>query len=634
MHRISTTCAVAFLAFTTLPASAQTDTYMTNNDLANAVRSIATSPQASATTIGQSLESNPIHLITLAGSDSSAGSMPALLITAGLDAEHLVGTETATRIAQQILRDHPAILDHMTIYIIPRANPDGAARNLKAISRGTPGNTRSIDEDRDRSTDEDGPEDLNNDGYITMMRRLNPPIIDPATHLADPDDPRLNITPDTSESQHPAFTLYTEGIDNDNDGLINEDGFAGVDLNKNFMHRWPEYDTHSGAYQLSEPESAALAEFVLAHDNIVLAITLGNHDNLVNLPDAKAKDISGRAPLGIDAKDLDLYKFVSERFKETTDQKTAPKQDDAGSFHSWLYAQRGIPSFATVVWSRPEPAGEDKQKPDEAPKPTVEADAPSNGLHPSPIGDISQETLDELSAAYEAMTGEKVDASMQASVTPEMIEQFAAQAGIEVRRYVAPPEEDAQPRSDAGKKPKKKSKSEDARWLEYFDSAGITGFADWQPFEHPTLGPVEIGGFLPLAKVNPPAADLDDLATKQTAFVVDLLESRPEITITGPQIKELADGLYDIRIAISNTGKLPTTTAYAEGTRSIRPAVVRLSTDVDHIITGQRIDRLWSLPANNGREDYHWIIRTDDINSESIEIIDPRFGNHTLNLGN
>ncbi|MCA9302742.1 MAG: hypothetical protein KC996_01320 [Phycisphaerales bacterium] len=630
MHTSLTKRAIAFLALAASPAFAQATAYMTNNDLASAVQSIASSPHANATTIGESLGSNPIHLITLAGSIDSADAMPALLITAGIDAEHLVGTETATRIAQQILSDHADILDQMTIYIIPRANPDGAARNLKSLSMGTPGNARSIDEDRDRAADEDGPEDLNNDGYITMMRRLNPPISDPATHLADPDDTRLSITPDPKESQHPTFTLYTEGIDNDNDGSINVDGFAGVDLNKNFMHRWPEYDTHSGAYQLSEPESAALAEFVLNHDNIVMAITLGQHDNLINLPDAKGKDITGRAPLGIDAKDLDLYKFVSERFKETTDQKTAPKADDAGSFHSWLYAQRGLPSFASVVWTRPEPAGEDKSKADEAPKP--KPDAEHNGLHPSPIGDISQETLDELSAAYEAMTGEKVDASMQASVTPEMIERFAAQAGIEVRRYTAPPEAEDTPKPDDN--PKKKTKSEDAKWLEYFDSAGITGFVDWQPYEHPTLGSVEIGGFLPLARTNPPASDLDDLATKQTAFVLDLVESRPEITITGPEIKELANGLYDIRLAITNTGKLPTTTPFAESTRSVRPVIVRLSATVDQILTGKRIDRFWTLPANNGRADYHWIIRTDNIASETIEIIDPRFGNHTLKLGN
>ena len=36
-------------------------------------------------------------------------------------------------------------------------------------------------------------------------------------------------------------------------------------------------------------------------------------------------------------------------------------------------------------------------------------------------------------------------------------------------------------------------------------AAGIDGFAAWAPHEHPELGTVEIGGFLPYAATNPPA---------------------------------------------------------------------------------------------------------------------------------
>lgn len=634
MHRSSTLRAIASVAFAAVPALAQSDSYMSNSELADAARSIASRSHASVRTIGQSLESNPIHLITLAGSIDSADEMPALLITAGIDAEQLASTETATRIAQQILAEHSNILDEMTIYIIPRANPDGAARNQQSLTMGIAGNARSIDEDRDRTADEDSPDDLNNDGYITMMRRLNPPISDPATHLADPDDPRLNIEPDVKEGQVATFTLYPEGLDNDNDGSINEDTQAGVDLNQNFMHRWPEHDTFSGAFPLSEPEAAALAQFVFEHDNIVLAFTLGRHDNLINTPESKKKDITGRAPLSIDAQDLDLYKYAAELYKEATGQKSAPKAESAGSFHSWLYAQRGIPSFAASVWSRPELTQDDadKSKAEAAPEQSIET--PGNDLTPSPVGDISQETLDELAEAYEAMTGEQVDESMMTSITPEMVEQFASQAGIEVRRYVAP-SVDASPTDKADeKKSKKKTKSEDAKWIEYFESVGIQGFVDWEPFDHPTLGKVEIGGFIPLAKINPPVEQLDELAAAHTSFIVDLVESRPQITISGPEIKELANGLYDIRIAITNNGKLPTTAAYAQNTRLIRPVIVRLSAEVDQIISGQRINRLWTLGANNDRAEYHWIIRSDDIANETIEITDPRFGDHSIKLGN
>ncbi len=621
-------------------ALASDDGYMNNQELADAMSLIAdSSDQAWVETIGESLDGQPIGLMVLAGSKEAADLRPAMLITAGLDGRYLVGTEMAIRMASLILDEHADLLDSMTIYIIPRVNPDGAARNLESLTMGYAGNARSTDDDRDRAMGEDGPEDINSDGLITMMRRLNPPIEDPPTHLADPDDPRLNIKPDVKDGQRASFTLYTEGIDNDGDGQINEDGFGLVDLDQNFMHRWPEHAPHAGRYPLSEPESLAIARFVLDHDHIVMALTLGRHDNLVNLPESKSKDITGRAPKGIDAKDVELYKHAGELFKEATGQKSAPKEDIAGSFHAWLYAQRGIPSFATTVWARPEiekSEDETESAVDESEGEETETADDNSGLTPSGIGDISQETIDELMEAYTAATGEAVDQSMIAMVTPEMVEGFAAQAGIKIRRIVEPePAEDekADEKKDE-KKDKKKKKSDDAKWLEYFEQAQINGFVDWTPFDHPTLGPVEIGGFIPLSRINPPADLLEGLAEEQTAFVVELMASRPQISIIGPEIKQLADGLYEVRIALVNEGKMPTSTAYSQTSKSIRPVVIRLATNLDNILAGQRISRVWGIDANAGRSEHRWIIRSDDINNETIEIIDPRFGNQTIQIGN
>ncbi len=619
---------------------APNDGYMSNAQLSEHMRLLAEADErAWVETIGTSLAGQPIELLTLAGSKEAADQRPALLIAAGLDGRYLVGTETAVRIASIMLDEHAELLDSMTIYIIPRVNPDGAARNLESLTMGYAGNARSTDDDRDRAMGEDGAEDLNGDGFITQMRRLNPPIEDPPTHLADPDDPRLNIKPDTKDGQRASFTLYTEGLDNDGDGRINEDGFGLVDLDRNFMHRWPEYAVDAGRYPLSEPESLAIARFVLDHDHIVMALTLGRHDNLVNLPESKSKDITGRAPKGIDAKDVELYKHAGELFKEATGQDAAPKADIAGSFHAWLYAQRGIPSFATTVWARPEiekREDETESSADESEVEETEAADDNSGLTPSGIGDISQETIDELMEAYTAATGEEVDESMIAMVTPEMVEGFAAQAGIEIRRIVEPEPEPAEDEKTDEKKGKKKDKkkSDDARWLEYFEQAGINGFVDWAPFDHPTLGPVEIGGFVPLAKINPPADLLDELAEKQTAFIVELMASRPQISIVGPEVNQLADGLYEVRIAIVNNGKMPTSTMYSQTSRSVRPIVIRLDADLERILAGQRVSRVWGIDAHGGRSEHRWIIRSDDIDNETIEIIDPRFGNQTIQIGN
>tara|TARA_E500000318_G_scaffold112063_2_gene133842 strand:- start:2000 stop:3898 length:1899 start_codon:yes stop_codon:yes gene_type:complete len=620
--------AAAIALFACSSVFAQPEGYMSNDDLTSRLNQIATNDHASLSSIGTSLGGAPLHLLSLSEGE---GERPAILIVAGIDAEYLVGTEVATRIAEELLEHHSSMLKDMTVYIVPRANPDGAARNMGKILSGHSGNARLVDEDRDRMLDEDHADDLNGDGIITMMRRLEPTLNETPSHLADLDDPRLNVKPDKSEGQRAVFTLYTEGLDNDGDGQINEDGFGAVDINMNFMHRWPEHDPHAGRYALSEPEAYALARFVLDHDDIVAAVTIGKHDNLINQPDAKKKDITSRSPLEIDAGDADLYKEAGAWFKDAVAFASAEKHDSAGSFHAWLYAQRGLPSFAVHAWARPdesESKGDRDDKP--APKPEQADDEPQ--LTPSPVGDISMETLEELREAYTQMTGEEPDETMISQITPEMVEQFAAQLGIEVRRVKEQESPAAEmPESDKNKSNKKKL-SEDAKWLKYFEEAGIDGFVDWQPLEHPTLGKVEIGGFIPGAKINPPASLLDELAEKHTDFVTRVIEAQADIEVLGPEIEEIGGGLYEVHIVLQNNGELSTTTSFSRTTRSVKPVIVRLSVPVDQVIRGQRVDRVWGIEGNGGRSAHTWLFRTDDINNETITIDDPRFGKQVIKL--
>lgn len=628
------TTATGFLAHGSTVVIAKNQ-YLSNSDLQQRIRSLADSQTTvQMSSIGSTLNGASIPLITLSHDAENAGDHPALLISAGIDGRYRSSTEVAIRIAEVLVENHGDLLGEMTVYIIPQVNPDGAEINAGTVYQEHIGNARSTDDDRDRSADEDGPDDLNGDGLITMMRRLSPPIQDPATHLQDPENPLLNIDPDSKEDLRAAFTLYQEGLDNDQDGAINEDGAGSVDLDSNFMHRWPEHQNGAGRYPLSEPESLALAEFVLSHDNIVMALTIGRHDNLVNQPDAKAKDITGTAPKVIDTKDTELYKAIGELYTDITGTEEAPEESIAGSFHAWLYAQRGIPSFAVVPWTRPAPedTGSEAKGDDSAETDTSEA-VEGNGLTPSGVGDISMETLDELKAAYEAQTGESVDESMIANITPEMVVGFAAQAGIEVRRVVEAKPADVTASAKGSKKQKAKKKSDDQKWLDYFEQAEIDGFVEWEPFEHPTLGSVEIGGFLPNVRINPPPAELDPIADRMTEFVVKLIESRPVISTVGPEVTELATGVYEIRFSVINEGKIPTSTAHSRSSRSTKPTIIRLSSKVDQIITGQRVSRVWGIDPHGGRSDHHWILRTQNINNERIEIIDPRFGNRTIELG-
>lgn len=74
-----------------------------------------------------------VWLLTVANKQGAdVNTRPALLIVANLEANHRIGTTTAMAIAEQLLTGYSAnaeikqLLDEHTIYIVPRANPDGA----------------------------------------------------------------------------------------------------------------------------------------------------------------------------------------------------------------------------------------------------------------------------------------------------------------------------------------------------------------------------------------------------------------------------------------------------------------------------------------------------------------------------
>jgi len=87
-------------------------------------------------------------------------------------------------------------------------------------------NLHPFNDDGDNSTDEDSWEDVNGDGVISGF------------------DVYTKTGPGgTAEYQY----TYFEGIDNDEDGLVNEDPVGYVDLNRNYPTGWgTDEDSGSG----------------------------------------------------------------------------------------------------------------------------------------------------------------------------------------------------------------------------------------------------------------------------------------------------------------------------------------------------------------------------------------------------
>ncbi len=684
-------------------ARAQDPRYLTHAELSAAVERLASEHArlCSAQIIGTSREGRAIHGLRLAlPGPADPDKRPALLLAANIDGDHLVGSavalEVARRMADAAGKQDPgsaAFLEGHTLYVVPRVNPDAAERFFDAVRLERRRNLRPDDRDRDGAIDEDPPNDVNGDGLITMMRVYDPQKAD---MMPDPQEPRLDVKPDRDKGERALYTLMVEGADDDNDGEYNEDPAGGVDLNANYMHGYQQHADGAGPYQVSEPESLALLEFVLAHQNIAAVLVYGVHDNLSRTPEGKATLPAG-TPRDIDGKDAGLYGFVGEQFRRITGLEKVPGVAADGAFFAWAYAQFGVPSFSTPLWTRPEPPKEEppaegkEGAPAASPPPAPPAGAPAppsaaappvpataapapagaetpgappgapgaaapfpeapaarpegpprpggrrargaapsaeppapaagedqgeEGLTPSGIGDISQETIDELRAAAEA-SGFQVTDDMVAQITAAQVEQFAKQMGIPVRRVRA------ERRGGGGKA----QSAEEAAWLKYSDEVrGGEGFVPWQKIRHSQLGEVEVGGWVPYFKVNPPPAEVEAIAGRQLEFVLDLAGRLPRVSAAPVEVVRLAAGLYEVKLSLVNDGYLPTGTAMAQRNRRARPHVVRLSVPEDQVVSGQRVNKVWSIPGSGGRISFRWIVRAPDGTPLTITVFSEKFG--------
>ena len=238
--------------------------------------------------IGKSFKGVDIWILTV--SDHKAGNpdrKPAFYIDGNIHSNEIQGTEfslyTAWYLAEMYGKSDfiTNLLKEKTFYIVPTINPD--ARDDYMMGKNTAHSPRSgmmaFDDDQDGLEDEDGFDDVNGDGHITLMRRKTAN----GNYRLDPNDPRMMVRVGPDEFGTYELLGY-EGLDNDGDGLINEDRVGGYyDPNRDWAWNWqPDY-VQFGAlkYPFSVPENRAVSEFVMAHPNIAGAQSYHNSGGMI-----------------------------------------------------------------------------------------------------------------------------------------------------------------------------------------------------------------------------------------------------------------------------------------------------------------------------------------------------------------
>jgi hypothetical protein len=229
----------------------------------------ATAPElVDVSVIGQSFLGKDIQLVRITN-EAISTPKAGVFYVAQHHAREQITVEATLRFIQRLLNNYGEdtqlthYVDFEEIYIIPTLNPDSNDIVVEGGNEWIRKNARPYDDDGDDLLDEDWLEDLDGDGDIYAIEYYEKPY--PSWDLFE-----------TGFTAWPVKTV-TEGIDNDGDGLVNEDVVGFCDLNRNYDSYWNDSsftsgwgsdtrsETYPGTAPFSEPETVALRDFVLQH---------------------------------------------------------------------------------------------------------------------------------------------------------------------------------------------------------------------------------------------------------------------------------------------------------------------------------------------------------------------------------
>jgi hypothetical protein len=655
----------AVIAWLSVPAAAADFAkYHTFQEFSAELKAIAAvNPSiARLTSIGKTREGRDIWAMEIANTAGRpVDQRPALLIAANFEGDHVVGSELALYLADFFVRGYASDaavkqrLDDFVVYILPRVNADGAELMFAPVKTGRRTNATPFDADNDGRMDEDGPEDLNKDGVITLMRAKDPK----GPFMISPDDPRLMKRADASKGESGGWTLYWEGLDKDHDGFIAEDGPGGADINRNFMHQYPYFEPEAGRYMVSEAETRAVLEFMIKHRNIAAILTFGESDNLIVTP-------TRRGELGA-ANPINLIDFAGRQLAEA--RRVGLFQDTAGFGRGgrgggggggMVFDESMIPGGAGVRGgAAAQPSGR-AGMPSQRPNTTISTTdyeyyraasekyreltgLRSPGFTRAPAGAFFEYGYYQFGALSfstpgwglpgagrpagtgpgSAAPGGAPAAGGAAGAPAGMAAAFGGQRGGGARGGVT------MPAADAGET----AEGIDQRLLQWMDAEKIDGFVKWAAFKHPTLGDVEIGGFKPYVATNPPAAKIADLGASHAKFAMYLAGLFAKVTIAKTEVTALGGGLFRIKADVANTGYLPTALAQGAQSRSVKPVLVQLGVAPDATVTGDQKTTLVSTLAGAGtRQSFEWIVKGTPGATVVLKAVSQKSGSDTANL--
>lgn len=307
--------------------------------------------------IGKSEQGREMWLVTMNNPRTGpADEKPAMWIDGNVHGNEIQAAETVLYSIWYLAKSHGSVeqlttlIDRTAFYFVPMVNPDGRQDWFDQPHTASSSRTglRPTDNDFDGLLDEDGPEDLDGNGHIGIMWRFDPN----GTHRRSERDPRIIERVGPGETGNLSWG-GSEGIDNDGDGRINEDGLGGYDMNRNWPTDWQPNHVQFGAgdYPFSYPETKAVGEFIYSKPNIAAGQSYHNTGGMIlRGPGAAYLDSTYRRS------DLAVYDELGRAGEELLPFYRymiihADLYTVHGGFVNWLAEGLGIVSFTNELWS-------------------------------------------------------------------------------------------------------------------------------------------------------------------------------------------------------------------------------------------------------------------------------------------
>ncbi|MBT8488457.1 MAG: peptidase M14 [Gemmatimonadetes bacterium] len=215
-----------------------------------------------------------------------------MFIEANVHGNEIQGAEVALYTIWYLMENYGEIdevtrlVDERVFYILPSVNPDGRDYFFDEHGSGARTGHIPVDSDGDGLFDEDPPNDLNGNGVIEQIRKYVP---GQGTHRLNVDDPRIMEAVPPGELGDWVL-LGGEGLDDDGDGLVNEDPIGGYDPNRNYGSDWQPNYIQGGSmdYPFQLPETRAINDFMVTRPNIAGFQSFHNSGGMILRPPGAA----------------------------------------------------------------------------------------------------------------------------------------------------------------------------------------------------------------------------------------------------------------------------------------------------------------------------------------------------------